>query len=153
MTNIPIQFQERVRFSVVFRYSLSADCVKERRKYRSFYTLYSYYLWIENYDNLSPCRCYDAVSEHPCRQWCLPQSHQDVFKAPVHQAALKGSFRTLSMFIRHRYWSIQVKFWAHWSLILEWSSNKFCGPMDGMVCWDFTVIFYWNSLDFPYIAN
>ena len=47
------------------------------------------------------CRCYEAVSEHPSRQWCLKQSHKDVFKTPVHQAALRGSFRTLSMFLRH----------------------------------------------------
>ena len=49
------------------------------------------------------------MSEYPSRQWCVQQSHTDIHKAAIHQAALQGSFRTLSIFLRHNISSIVTK--------------------------------------------
>lgn len=46
-------------------------------------------------------RCEEPVGEFCSRQWCSKQSHPGVFKTPIHQAAHKGSFQCLKMFVRH----------------------------------------------------
>ncbi|XP_057298439.1 protein ANKUB1-like isoform X2 [Hydractinia symbiolongicarpus] len=46
-------------------------------------------------------RCEEAVGEHPSRQWCVRQSHPEVHKTAVHQAAEQGSLDCLQLFLRH----------------------------------------------------